>query len=150
MMAGINTKAVHRSNFLLGHPWGKDFQYDEMQMVDGPPKDGGPAPGSFSFGSGPMPKPGEGPTKEEREAGWYDLVFIAEGKDGRTLRAAVKGDKDPGYGSTSKILAEAGLCLAQTDRADTPGGCWTPASAMGQDLIDRLQAKAGLTFALES
>jgi short subunit dehydrogenase-like uncharacterized protein len=151
MMAGINTKAVHRSNFLLGHPWGKDFQYDEMQMLVGPPKEGAGGMAGFNFGAGGMPKPGEGPTKEERENGWYDLLYIAEAPDGRTVRAAIKGDMDPGYGSTSKILAEAGLALAfDVPRSQTPGGCWTPAAAMAGALLDRLPAKAGLTFTVES
>ena len=149
MMAGINTKAVHRTNLLLGHRWGKDFRYDEMQMIDGPPKAGaGPGLGGFDFGAG-MPKPGEGPSKEERDTGFYDLLFIAEAKDGRTLRAVVKGDRDPGYGSTSKILAEAGLALASLSRATTPGGCWTPAAAMAEVLVKRLPERAGLTFAVE-
>jgi short subunit dehydrogenase-like uncharacterized protein len=97
-----------------------------------------------------MPKPGEGPTKAEREAGFYDILFIAEAADGQTVRAAVKGDMDPGYGSTSKILAEAGLALAlDTRRAQTGGGCWTPAAAMADTLLKRLPAKAGLTFEVE-
>ncbi len=149
MMAGINTKAVHRTNFLAGHPWGTGFQYDEMQMLDGPPKGGAPEMG-FTFGAAGMPKPGEGPTKEEREAGFYDILFIAEAADGRTVRAAVKGDKDPGYGSTAKILAEAGLALAfDVSQEQTPGGCWTSASAMPEALLKRLPAKAGLTFEVE-
>ena len=149
MMAGINTKAVHRSNLLLGHPWGRDFKYDEMLMTDGPPA-AGPAPGGFSFGAGPMPKPGEGPTKEERERGNYDILFIGETADGRTLRCSVKGDMDPGYGSTSKMLGESAVCLARdVSRETTPGGCWTSASAMGDALIRRLEAHAGLTFTVE-
>jgi short subunit dehydrogenase-like uncharacterized protein len=149
MMAGINTKAVHRSNFLMDHEWGPDFQYCEMLMTDGPPT-GGPAPGGFSFGSGPMPKPGEGPTKEERERGNYDILFVGEAADGRTLRVAVKGDMDPGYGSTSKMLGESAVCLARdVSHAQTPGGCWTTAAAMGDALIKRLEAHAGLTFTVE-
>jgi len=148
MMAGINTKAVHRTNLLLGHPWGREFQYDEMQMLDGPPR--GPAGlGGFNFGAGGMPKPGDGPTKEERDAGWYDILFIAEAHDGRTVRAAVKGDSDPGYGSTSKILAEAALALAEIPRSRTPGGCWTSAAAMAPTLVKRLPERAGLTFTVE-
>ena len=86
----------------------------------------------------------------EREAGWYDLLYIAEAPDGRTVRAAVKGDMDPGYGSTSKILAEAGLALAlDTPRSTTPGGCWTPAAAMAPALMARMPTKAGLTFEVE-
>jgi short subunit dehydrogenase-like uncharacterized protein len=149
MMAGINTKAVHRSNLLLGHPWGEGFQYDEMQVLPGPPGAGGDV-GGFRFPN-PMPKPGEGPTKEERESGFYDLLFIAEMADGRTVRVAVHGDKDPGYASTSKILGEAAVCLARdVDREKTPGGCWTPASAMGGALVDRLRKNAGLTFQVEA
>ena len=144
MMAGINTKAVHRTNFLLGHPWGKDFKYDEMQMMDGPPKPGGG--GGFSFDS--SLKPGEGPSKEERDKGWYDIVFIAEYADGRTLRAAVKGDRDPGYGSTSKILAESALALA-FDVPRGAGGCFSSGGAMAGALLARLPGKAGLTFEVE-
>ncbi len=150
MMAGINTKAVHRSNFLLGGRWGSGFQYDEMQMLPGPPgDDAAGAMGGFSFGAG-MPKPGEGPSEEERRTGFYDLVFIAETPDGRTTRAAVKGDMDPGYGSTAKMLGESAVCLARdVPRSTVGGGCWTPASAMGAALIRRLEAKAGLTFSVE-
>jgi len=148
MMAGINTKAVHRTNFLLGHPWGADFKYDEMQMIDGPPS--GPAGGLSGFSMTNMPAPGEGPTKEERDSGWYDIVFIAQMPDGRTLRAAVKGDRDPGYGSTSKILAEAALVLAGVPKSTTPGGCWSPAAAMAPGLLERLPKKAGLTFTVEA
>ncbi len=152
MMAGINTKAVHRTNFLLGHPWGTDFRYDEMQMLDGPPApSAGPGLGGFNFGAAGMPKPGEGPTKEERETGWYDILFIAETGDGRTVRAAVKGDRDPGYGSTSKILAESALALAfDVPHSVTAGGCWTSAAAMAPALLKRLPARAGLTFDVEN
>jgi short subunit dehydrogenase-like uncharacterized protein len=151
MMAGINTKAVHRSNMLLGHPWTKAFQYDEMQMLDGPPAADGGGMGGFNFGAGGLPKPGEGPSREERETGFYDIVFIAESGDGRTVRAAVKGDMDPGYGSTAKMLGEAAVCLARdVPRSTTPGGCWTSAAAMDGALIRRLEAHAGLTFTLEN
>lgn len=145
MMAGINTKAVHRSNFLMGHVWGKDFVYDEMMMTKGPNNAQG---AGFSMGA-PL-KPGEGPTKEEREAGFYDLLFIAEYPDGRTLRGSVKGDRDPGYGSTSKIIAESAICLVRdVPHSQTPGGCWTPTAAMGDALMKRLEANSGLTFAVE-
>jgi short subunit dehydrogenase-like uncharacterized protein len=150
MMAGINTKAVHRSNFLLGERWGRGFQYDEMRMLPGPPGDAPAAGmGGFSLGAG-MPKPGEGPTEEERRTGFYDLVFIAEAADGRTVRAAVKGDMDPGYGSTAKILGESAICLARdVPKSAIGGGCWTTASAMGGALVARLGKNAGLTFTVE-
>lgn len=146
MMASINTKAVHRTNFLADFAYGRDFQYDEMLMIENAEAAGG----SGFDASGSVPKPGEGPTPEERETGWYDLLFVGEAADGRTLKASVKGDKDPGYGSTSKILAEAAVALAATPRDQTPGGCWTAASAMGEALLQRLPQKAGLTFQLES
>jgi short subunit dehydrogenase-like uncharacterized protein len=142
MMAMINTKNVHRSNYLMGHPWGQDFKYDEMSIVVPG------APTEFS-GLGPDgPKPGEGPSKAEREAGFYDVVFVGIADDGRKVKVSVKGDRDPGYGSTSKMLAEAAICLV-TDAKAAPGGVWTPGAAMGSKLIDRLQANAGLTFAVE-
>ena len=65
------------------------------------------------------------------------------------LRVGVKGDRDPGYGSTSKMIAEAAVCLLQ-DAGNTPGGIWTPASAMGTRLITRLEKNAGLRFAVEA
>jgi short subunit dehydrogenase-like uncharacterized protein len=143
MMAVINTKNVHRSNALLGHRWGTDFRYDEMSiMVPG-------APTEFT-GMGPdAPKPGEGPSKAEREAGFYDIVFIGIADDGRKVTVSVKGDRDPGYGSTSKMLAEAAICLVR-DTKEAPGGVWTPGALMGSNLVDRLEANAGLTFAVES
>ncbi len=151
MMAGINTKAVHRTNFLAGHPWGEGFQYCEMQMLAGPPSENAGGMGGFNFGAGGLPKPGEGPSREERETGFYDLVFIAEAGDGRSVRAAVKGDMDPGYGSTAKMLGEAAVCLARdVPRSATPGGCWTSAAAMDGALIRRLESHAGLTFTLEN
>ncbi|MDB5423310.1 MAG: saccharopine dehydrogenase [Phenylobacterium sp.] len=143
MMAMINTKNVHRANALLGHAWGKDFKYDEMSVVVPG------APTAFDGMGAGAPKPGEGPTKEEREAGFYDIVFIGLADDGRKVVVSVKGDRDPGYGSTSKMLAEAAICLVK-DCADVPGGVWTPGAAMGAKLIDRLQKNAGLTFTVES
>ncbi len=152
MMAGINTKAVHRTNFLMGHRWGEGFQYDEMQMLAGPPAEAGAGGmGGFSFGAAGMPKPGEGPTREERETGYFDILVIAEDDAGRVVRTSVKGDKDPGYGSTAKMLGESAVCLARdVPRSQTPGGCWTPAAAMDGALISRLQARAGLTFTVET
>ena len=86
------------------------------------------------FAGDDVPKPGEGPSKEEREAGHYDLVFIGEANDGRTIKVRVKGDKDPGYGSTSKMIAESAVCLI-TDCADKSGGIYTPAAVFGSPII---------------
>ncbi|GLQ24152.1 saccharopine dehydrogenase [Algimonas ampicilliniresistens] len=155
VMAAINTKNVHRSNALMGHAYGEDFTYDEMVMTG--PGEKGEAAANFvakqdTFGKNP-PKPGEGPTSEEREAGFYDLAFIGGTKDSGgadTMVAVVTGDKDPGYGSTSKMISEAALCLTRdVDRKTTPGGVYTSAPAMGTALIERLEAHAGLTFRIE-
>ena len=66
------------------------------------------------------------------------------------VRALVTGDRDPGYGSTSKMITESALTLNDTSRQTTPGGIWTSMAAMGDALIARLQEKAGLAFRLEN
>src|SRR3954462_5976175 len=109
-MALINTRNVHRSNMLLGFPYGKDFVYDEM-VITGPGEQGEAIArkvmaANNKFSGAEVPKPGEGPSREERENGMYDLLFVAIAPDGRQVRAVVKGDRDPGYGSTSKMISE--------------------------------------------
>jgi short subunit dehydrogenase-like uncharacterized protein len=151
VMAAINTRNVHRSNFLLGHAWGTDLVYDEM-MVTGP-GDRGEAiakavAADKSLGAEGGPQPGEGPSRAEREAGFYDVLFLGQDAAGHTVRIGVKGDRDPGYGSTSKMITEAAVCLLQ-DATGTAGGIWTPGAAMGGALIDRLQRNAGMHFAVE-
>ncbi len=150
-MAPINTRNIHRSNALMGHRYGEDFQYDEM-LFAGPGDTGRQAAEAMTGMAGAVggdddPEPGDGPSREEREAGGYELLVIGSHADGGEIRARVTGDKDPGYGSTSKIIAEAALCLID-DRADTPGGIWTPAAALGETLIPRLVERAGMTFDL--
>ena len=148
VMAPINTKNVHRTNFLLGHQWGADLVYDEMVMTT--IGDAGKAMAEAMAKANPFGdaqlRPGEGPSKEERENGFYDILFIGEYEDGTTIRASVQGDRDPGYGSTSKMLAETGMALLENKGA---GGVWTPGALLGEALIDRLTANAGLTFRLE-
>jgi short subunit dehydrogenase-like uncharacterized protein len=152
VMAAINTRNVHRSNALMGHPYGADFVYDEM-MLTGPGEQGQKIAEHIAASGGGLggeggPKPGEGPSKEERETGFYDVLFVGLASDGRQVRVSVKGDKDPGYGSTSKMIAESAVCLI-SEAADAPGGIWTPGAAMGRKLIDRLEAHAGLRFDVE-
>ena len=150
VMATINTKNIHRSNLLLAHQYGANFAYDEMLMT-GPGEQGeaiAKAVAEDKSMANDQTQPGEGPSREERENGFYDVLFVGATADGKTIRAAVKGDMDPGYGSTSKMITESAVCLLQNP--DTAaGGIWTPASAMGALLIDRLQENAGLTFELE-
>jgi len=148
VMAPINTKNVHRTNFLLGHTWGEDLVYDEMVMTT--IGDAGKAMAEAMAKANPFGEstlqPGEGPSKEEREKGFYDILFIGEYPDGASVRASVQGDRDPGYGSTSKMLAETGMALLANKGA---GGVWTPGALLGDALIERLTANAGLTFRIE-
>ncbi len=149
-MAPINTKNVHRSNALMDHLYGEDFCYDEM-WIQGPGEEG-KAAAEFVGSMNPLadaPAPGKGPSKESRENGNYDVLFCADLNDGSSLHASVSGDMDPGYGSTSKMIAESALCLVK-DCAELGGGIYTPAPAMGEKLITRLKANAGLTFKIEN
>lgn len=151
IMATINIPNVHRSNALLSHAYGADFSYSEM-LLTGPGEKGeamatAMAKASLTSGDAEL-QPGDGPSREEQEAGFYDVLFIGETDKGEQVRASVSGDRDPGYGSTSRMIAESAMALAMDD-IPTPGGIWTPASAMGEQLIERLSANAGLTFKAE-
>ena len=148
VMAPINTKNVHRTNFLLGHPYGEDFRYDEMMVAPGVGDMAKAAAEAIAkinpFAGDKGPKPGEGPSKEDRDNGFYDLLFVGlEGE--QRIDCVVTGDRDPGYGSTSKMIAETALALAEGGGAGR-GGVWTAGALLGTGLADRLQAKAGLTF----
>lgn len=164
IMAAINTKIVQRSHALTGYAYGTDFIYDEAMMTGAGLKGRAAATsaalgiaGAFSVLVFPptraimarfvVPKPGEGPTPEQQAKGFYDIRFIGQTKTGETLTAKVTGDRDPGYGSTSKILGEAAVCLAlDISKADKKGGFWTPSTLMGDKLIARLSKYAGLGF----
>ena len=164
VMAAINTRIVHRSNALSGHAYGRAFVYDEATMTGSGAKGAATA---AAIGSGlgvflfavvvpptrwllekyMVPKPGEGPSPEQQRRGGYDLRLFGRTEDGRTLRVKVTGDRDPGYGSTGKILGEAAACLAtDVSKTEKPGGFWTPATIFGDRLITRLTAHAGMTF----
>jgi len=163
VMAAINTRVVHRSNALLQDLYGKDFSYSEYTMVGTGTKGkmsalattGGMGAFMGLVSMGPtrkllekfvLPKPGEGPSKEQQENGYYDLRLAGQTASGEKINAKVTGDRDPGYGSTSKMLTEAAICILETD---AKGGFWTPASLMGDALLDRLVNNAGLTFELQ-
>jgi len=153
VMATINTRNVHRSNLLMGFPYGRDFVYDEM-VLTGPGEKGEAnarlvVAANAEMGGPGGPKPGEGPSKQQRDSGLYDLLFVGIADVGRQVRVAVRGDRDPGYGSTSKMIAECAVCLLR-DTPQVPGGIWTPGAAMGNALIRRLVDHAGLTFTVEA
>lgn len=149
-MAPINTKNIHRTNKLMNHPYGEDFLYNEM-WISGPGEEG-KAVAEMIGNTNPIagddvPKPGEGPSREKRENGSYEILFCAD-VDDDVFKISVSGDMDPGYGSTSKMIAESAICLVK-DMVDLKGGIYTPAASMGNKLIKRLEDNAGLTFKVE-
>lgn len=162
VMGAINTRVVHRSNALQNARYGKEFTYDEAIMMGKGMKGRlsalsmTGALGAFFAASALkptrwvveklVPKPGEGPSPKAQEEGFYDLRFVGRTKDGKVIITKVTGDRDPGYGSTSKMLGEAGMCLAFDVPADQPGGFWTPSSLMDGSLMERLTRNAGLRF----
>lgn len=166
VMAGVNTRVVQRSHALAGRPWGPGFRYREaMAMGSGPvgaAKAGGLtaglAAGMGLAALGPtrrlvakvVPKPGEGPSPTAQAEGSFDLRFTGTTADGRTIATRVTGDRDPGYGSTAKMLGEAAVGLRELPRSEVPGGFWTPATAFGDRLVERLEAHAGLEFSVLS
>jgi short subunit dehydrogenase-like uncharacterized protein len=163
VMASINTKVVHRSHALRERPWGNAFAYDEAMLTGAGPLGAAKASavtggmGGFMAATaiGPvrnvlarfvLPKPGEGPSAQSQEKGYFDLRFFGRTEHGSTITVKVTGDRDPGYGSTAKMMVAAARTLLRVDRRTTPGGFWTPSTAMGTSLVDCLRADAGLTF----
>ena len=167
VMAAVNTRVVHRTNALMGYAWGREFKYDEAMMMGGGLKGriramsftgvlgafligGYFAPSRFIMKKTLLPKPGEGPTAKQRETGFYKLNLIGNDSEGNRIRVTVTGDRDPGYGSTCKMLGESAVCLLKDiAKKELKGGFWTPATAMGQKLMDRLIVSAGLTFEVD-
>ena len=163
VMAGINTRVVRRSNALMNYAYGQDFRYSEaMLMGNGP---GGYMKAATVAGvSGVMmlaaafsptrslmqrvvPKPGEGPSPEMVKNGYFNIELFGKSHSDSTkkIRVTVTGKGDPGYGATSKMLAESAVCLAK-DELPGGGGVLTPSVAMGDKLLERLQANAGMSF----
>ena len=163
VMSAVNTRVVHRSNALSQQAYGAAFTYDEAVLTGRGLRGQAAAAGlSAALGGfmvagaiGPLrnalehfvlPAPGTGPSPDEQRDGGYDLRFLGRSQDGRELRVRVTGDRDPGYGSTAKILGEAAACLANDVAADVPGGFWTTATLFGDKLVARLRDHAGITF----
>jgi short subunit dehydrogenase-like uncharacterized protein len=88
--------------------------------------------------------PGDGPSPEQRDKGWFKVRFVGEGAGQRVVTEVAGGD--PGYGETAKMLAESALCLAY-DELPQRSGQLTPAVAMGQPLTDRLR-RSGIAFSV--
>ncbi len=162
VMSAINTRVVHRSNALQNARYGKEFTYDEAMMTGRGAKGRltaygvTSALGAFFMASAIkptrwlveklVPEPGQGPSPEDQEKGFFDLRFIGRTADDKAIITKVTGDRDPGYGSTGKMLGQAGLCLAFDIKEDVAGGFWTPASALNGKLLERLTDHAGLSF----
>jgi len=164
VMSGINTRIVQRTNALSEQAYGADFTYDEAMLMGRGLKGrfaatavaaglagfmlaGAIPPARAAHERFVLPKPGEGPSPEAQRKGFFDLRFLGTTADGRQIRTKVTGDRDPGYGSTGKMLGQAAACLAlDVDKATTPGGFWTPATIFGDRLIQRLTGHSGLTF----
>ncbi len=162
VMAPTNSAVVLRSHAVLGQPWGREFTYGETMMT-GDGLAGGVAAwamtaglasfaGAASFGPTRkvlgriIPKPGNGPSEAKQQAGFFDLRFVGRTATGDEIRTKVTGDADPGYGSTAKMLGESAVAFLDLDPARVGGGFWTPASAFGDALIERLEAHAGVRF----
>ena len=164
IMASINTRIVHRSNQLLSYQYGREFKYDEAMWMQNGVKGQlisyGMSAGIFGFitamtfkrsreflSNHVLTKSGDGPSKSDQDNGYFDLRFFGKTTNNETIATKVTGNKDPGYGSTSQMLAQSALCLAQDITKDeVKGGFWTPASAMGNRLLTRLENNAGICF----
>ncbi|MFP2906599.1 saccharopine dehydrogenase family protein [Pyxidicoccus sp. 3LFB2] len=168
-MASVNTRVVRRSHALLGYPWGREFLYSEVAGY-GPGVKGLARATSMTAGLGGafvalsvkplrkllenkvLPAPGQGPSAEDRERGYFVARLLGEGTSPRTgrevkLKGKVGAKGDPGYAATARMLSESALSLA-FDANPAQGGVLTPASCMGMRLVERLR-KAGMTFEVE-
>jgi short subunit dehydrogenase-like uncharacterized protein len=168
IMAGINTRIVLRSNAIKREgPYSAEFQYDEGTLTGSGAKGKKQAKRlAFVTGVGQallangffrsiltkfvLPKPGEGPSPTEQLEGFYDLRFVGVTKAQQKIKVKVTGDRDPGYGSTAKMLAQAALSLQRdVDKSAVGGGFWTPATVFDDKLLNRLRDFAGMTFELD-
>jgi short subunit dehydrogenase-like uncharacterized protein len=163
VMAAVNERVVHRSNALLDNAYGTEFKYSEAMMMGKGSKGksrarfmawglnifmvlAALAPTRWLLEKFVLPNPGEGPSPKDQKEGMYDMRFTGKMDSGNRVKVKVTGDRDPGYGSTAKMLGEAAVCLALLPKAEKTGGFWTPSSAYGMDLVERLTKNAGLTF----
>jgi short subunit dehydrogenase-like uncharacterized protein len=163
-MASFNTRIVRLSNTLSDWSYGRDLRYREVTDFGSGPMSpvmaGGMAVGLGGLVTGLswtptravldrfLPRPGEGPDPEARAAGRFRFDIRATTTTGARYRARVGADLDPGYGGTAVMFGETILSLALD--ADVPQrvGVATPATALGEVLVDRLRAQ-GFTFEVE-
>lgn len=167
VMAGINMRVVLRSNALRLAPYAEPFHYDEGTLT-GTGRAGEKRAKRLARGARLMqvamsstllrwvasrfllPKPGTGPSPEAQLHGLYDLRFFGRTPAGQEIIVKLTGDRDPGYGSTAKMLAQAAISLRRdVDKVEVRGGFWTPATAFNDKLIERLQSYAGMQFEVQ-
>jgi short subunit dehydrogenase-like uncharacterized protein len=139
LMAAINTKNIHRSNFLQGHPWGRDFRYEELAVIDDEEVSDGGSPLAAT-----APRPGDGPPRSVLEAGYFDIMVIGIDPSGRRIACEVQAKGDPAYLATSRIVSE--ILAAASEAPVLPAGLWTAGAALGSGLADRLTRSADVTF----
>jgi short subunit dehydrogenase-like uncharacterized protein len=162
VMAPFNTRIVRRSNALQGWAYGREFSYGEVMGVGRGPLGAVTAAGLTAGLAGTLaamafpptravldrvlPAPGTGPSESVRQSGWFRMTVDATTESGRRYRAVAAGTGDPGYAATAVMLGESALALAlDGDRLPDRAGSLTPASAMGDVLVERLRA-AGHTY----
>lgn len=166
VMAHFNSRIVRRSNALQGWAYGRGLSYGEVMGVGRGPLGAVTATGvtagllgglaAMSFAptrallDRVLPAPGSGPGEEARRKGWFRMVVDAGTEGGRRYRATAAGQGDPGYAATAVMLGESALALAlDGDRLPDRAGSLTPATALGDVLVDRLRA-AGHTYEVTS
>lgn len=164
-MGPFNSRIVRRSHALTGPGYGPRFRYREviptgrglggmlaaMGLAAVVPALGVAftTPGVRRLTDRVLPSPGEGPGREQREAGWFRMKVRTTTEDGSRYAATVAAQGDPGYAATSVMLGQAGLALLTTRRAGPArgGGVLTPAVALGDELVEALRAQG---FTLEA
>ena len=166
LMSGVNTRVVQRTNAIAEFSYGKNFKYKEMSSFDRGLNGFLKACAmlmilaflQFSLGSNLLlwilkktifPKPGEGPSKEKMQSGFFKLKIIGSINEIQKNSVTVLGDSDPGYSATAKMLTESAISiLLNEDKMPKKYGVLTPASAIGLTLIERLKGK-GILFKID-
>jgi short subunit dehydrogenase-like uncharacterized protein len=158
VMAAYNTRVVRRSNALQDWGYGRRFRYQEYMGFPGHP--GGAAvaagmtAGVAALAGGlafrptravldkVLPDPGEGPSEKVQRNGLFRLEIHTTASSGARYCASVTGKGDPGYAATAVMLGESALALAlDGDALPAAAGVLTPATGIGQPLVDRLRQR---------
>lgn len=165
IMGTINTRVVRRSNALQDWAYGRRFRYREVMGFGSGPlaamQAGAVAGGVGALAAGlaippsrmvldrVLPSPGEGPSESQRQGGFFRIEVHTRTSTGARYLCRVAQQGDPGYLATSVMFGESSLCLAHDgDRLPARAGVLTPATAMGEALIERLR-RAGQTLEVE-